>query len=44
MFCDYFEQNLFEKEKFVENSFGSYIIIKEVKLVVIFYMDLDIVN
>ncbi len=41
---DYFEQNPSEKEKFAENSFGSYTTIKEVKLVAISYMDLDIVN
>ncbi len=41
---DYFEQNPSEKEKFAENSFGSYTPIKEVKPVAISYMDLDIVN
>ena len=41
---DYFEQNPSEKEKFAENSFGSYTPIKEVKPIAISYMDLDIVN
>lgn len=40
---DYFEQNPSEKEKFAENSFGSYTPIKEVKPIAISYMDLDIV-
>ena len=41
---DYFKQNPSEKEKFAENSFGSYTPIKEVKPIAISYMDLDIVN
>ena len=41
---DYFEQNPSEKEKFAENSFGSYTPIKEVKPIAISYMDLGIVN
>ena len=41
---DYFEQNPSEKEKFAENSFGSYTPIKEVKPIAISYIDLDIVN
>lgn len=41
---DYFEQNPSEKERFAEDSFRSYVPIKEAQPLVTSYIDLDIVN